>query len=80
MNHPADHSYEQGILFIAALVVFTSCLMLAQKRLSALVYLFAWQDLLLAIATPSLPRPLAGRPRFCQAAPSCLAKKERVQP
>jgi hypothetical protein len=51
VNHPADHSYEQGILFIAALVVFTSCLMLAQKRLSALVYLLAWQDLLLAVAT-----------------------------
>jgi hydrogenase-4 component E len=52
MNVLTSHSlYEQAILFIAALVVFTSFLMLAQKRLSALVYLFAWQGILVAAAT-----------------------------
>ncbi len=43
--------YEQAILFIAAMVVFTSFLMLAQKRLFNMIYLFAWQGLLLAITT-----------------------------
>ncbi len=52
MNNLIDHSlYEQAILFIAALVVFTSFLMLAQKRLSSLVYVFAWQGLLLGATT-----------------------------
>ncbi|MVF23742.1 formate hydrogenlyase [Methylocaldum sp. BRCS4] len=52
MNVLTNHSlYEQAILFIAALVVFTSFLMLAQKRLSSLVAVFAWQGLLLAATT-----------------------------
>lgn len=52
MNNLINHSlYEQAILFIAALVVFTSFLMLAQKRLSSLVYIFAWQGILLAATT-----------------------------
>ena len=52
MNDLVTHSlYEQAILFIAALVVFTSFLMLAQKRLSSLIYVFAWQGILLAVTT-----------------------------
>lgn len=52
INELVSHSlYEQAILFIAALVLLTSFLMLAQKRLSKLVYVFAWQGVLLAITT-----------------------------
>ena len=52
MNPLAHHPLEeQAILFIAALVIFTSFLMLAQKRLAGLVSVFAWQGLLLALAT-----------------------------
>jgi hydrogenase-4 component E len=52
MNTLVNHTlFEQSILFIAALVVFTSFLMLAQKRLSNLVLVFAWQGLLLAVTT-----------------------------
>jgi hydrogenase-4 component E len=52
MNTLINHTlYEQAILFIAALVVFTSFLMLAQRRLSALVFVFAWQGFMLAVAT-----------------------------
>ncbi|MGY6215203.1 formate hydrogenlyase [Methylolobus aquaticus] len=43
--------FEQAVLFLAALVVFTSFLMLAQRRLFPLVGLFAWQGLLLALTT-----------------------------
>ncbi|QFY44123.1 formate hydrogenlyase [Candidatus Methylospira mobilis] len=43
--------HEQAILFIAALIVFISFLMLAQKRLINLVLLFAGQGLLLSLAT-----------------------------
>ncbi len=48
IHHPLE---EQAILFIAALVIFCSFLMLAQKRLTSLVNVFAWQGLLLALAT-----------------------------
>lgn len=52
MNELVDHTlYEQAILFIAALVVFTSFLMLSQHRLRRLVLLFAGQGLLLATTT-----------------------------
>lgn len=51
MNIMQHTLYEQAILFIAALVVFTSFLMLAQKRLFSLIYLFAWQGLLLSLTT-----------------------------
>ncbi|MCU0734937.1 MAG: formate hydrogenlyase [Methylotetracoccus sp.] len=43
--------FEQAVLFLAALVVFTSFLMLAQRRLFPLIGLFAWQGLLLAATT-----------------------------
>ena len=52
MNVLITHSlFEQAILFIAALVIFTSFLMLAQRRLFALVFVFACQGLLLVLAT-----------------------------
>ncbi|MDD5035621.1 MAG: formate hydrogenlyase [Methylococcaceae bacterium] len=43
--------YEQAILFIAALVVFTSFLMLAQRSLFGLIYVFAWQGLMVSMTT-----------------------------
>jgi hydrogenase-4 component E len=42
---------DQGVLLLAALVVFTSFAMLVQTRLAALIDLFAWQGSLLATAT-----------------------------
>lgn len=64
MNALVTYSlYEQAILFIAALVMFTSFLMLAQKRLSSLVYVFAWQGLLLA-ATTGLAAYTQGNPHL----------------
>ncbi len=43
--------YSQGILVSAALVLFTSFVMLAQARLQPLIYAFAWQGALLSITT-----------------------------
>ncbi|MFO1418801.1 MAG: formate hydrogenlyase [Methylotetracoccus sp.] len=43
--------FEQAVLFLAAFVVFTSFLMLAQRRLFPLIGLFASQGLLLAVTT-----------------------------
>jgi hydrogenase-4 component E len=51
MPVPAHSIYEQAILSIAALVVFTSFLMLGQKRLSGMIRLFAAQGALLAATT-----------------------------
>ena len=43
--------YDQAILMSAALVLFTSFLMLAQARLLPLIHVFAWQGALLSITT-----------------------------
>ena len=43
--------YGQGILVSAALVLFTSFVMLAQTRIQPLIYAFAWQGALLSITT-----------------------------
>ena len=43
--------YEQAIIVFAALVLFTSFIMLAQSRVLPLIYAFAWQGALLAVAT-----------------------------
>jgi hydrogenase-4 component E len=43
--------YDQAILMSAALVLFTSFLMLAQARLLPLIHVFAWQGVLLSITT-----------------------------
>lgn len=42
---------EQWILTLAALILFTSFLLLAQARLVALIHTFAWQGALLCLAT-----------------------------
>ncbi len=43
--------YDQAIIVFAALVLFTSFVMLAQVRVLPLVYTFAWQGALLAVVT-----------------------------
>ncbi len=43
--------YEQAMLLLAALVLFTSFIMLAQARIVPLIHTFAWQGTLLAATT-----------------------------
>ena len=43
--------YEQAILVLAALVLFTSFALLAQTRMFTLIRVFAWQGTLLAVTT-----------------------------
>jgi len=43
--------YNQAIIVFAALVMFTSFIMLAQARMLPLIFAFAWQGALLAIVT-----------------------------
>lgn len=43
--------YSQAIIVFAALVLFTSFVMLAQPRIVPLIFTFAWQGLLLAVVT-----------------------------
>ncbi len=50
--HLTDLSlFSQGILVSAALVLFTSFVMLAQARIQPLIYTFAWQGVLLSVTT-----------------------------
>ena len=41
--------YSQAIILFAALVLFTSFVMLAQTRMVPLIFTFAWQGLLMEI-------------------------------
>lgn len=43
--------YEQAILFMAALILFTSFILLAQTRVVATIHAFAWQGALVGITT-----------------------------
>jgi hydrogenase-4 component E len=43
--------YDQAILLLAAIVLFTSFIMLAQPRIVPLIHAFAWQGVLLAVTT-----------------------------
>src|SRR3989344_2852469 len=43
--------YDQAILMSAAIVLFTSFIMLAQPRIVPLIHAFAWQGVLLAVTT-----------------------------
>ncbi len=51
MHLSALNLYGQGILVSAALVLFTSFVMLAQTRIQPLIYAFAWQGALLSVTT-----------------------------
>src|SRR4030067_3044110 len=43
--------YDQAILLLAAIVLFTSFIMLAHPRIVPLIHAFAWQGVLLAVTT-----------------------------
>jgi hydrogenase-4 component E len=51
MNLAQLSLYDQAIIMFAALVLFTSFIMLAQARVLPLIYAFAWQGVLLAVVT-----------------------------
>src|SRR4030066_1809852 len=51
MNLASLSLYHQALLVAAALVLFTSFMMVATARLRTLIYAFAWQRALLAIVT-----------------------------
>ncbi len=51
MNLASLTLYHQALLFAAALVLFTSFIMLATARILPLIYAFAWQGALLAVVT-----------------------------
>jgi len=43
--------YQQAILTLAAMILFTSFALLAQNRVLAMIHVFAWQGLLVALTT-----------------------------
>jgi hydrogenase-4 component E len=51
MNLSLLSLYEQAVLVLAALVLFTSFGLLVQTRVVGLIHLFAWQGALLALTT-----------------------------
>jgi hydrogenase-4 component E len=51
MSLAALSVYQQAIILFAALVLFTSFIMLSQARVMPLIFAFAWQGLLLAVVT-----------------------------
>jgi len=53
--------FDQAIILFAALVLFTSFVMLAQARVLPLIYAFAWQGVLLAVVT-ALVAYVSGHP------------------
>ena len=55
--------FNQAIILFAALVLFTSFIMLAQARVLPLIYTFAWQGALLAIVT-ALVAYVSGHPHL----------------
>ncbi len=55
--------YNQAIILFAALVLFTSFIMLAQARMLPLIFAFAWQGMLLAVVT-ALVALVSGHPHL----------------
>ena len=55
--------YDQAVLLFAAVVMFTSFVMLAQARIVPLIHTFAWQGTLLAITT-TLVAYVTGHPHL----------------
>jgi hydrogenase-4 component E len=43
--------YQQAILTLAAMILFSSFVLLAQNRVLAMIHVFAWQGLLVALTT-----------------------------
>ena len=43
--------YEQAVMLLAALVLFSSFVLLAQTRMLSMIHVFAWQGVLLSVTT-----------------------------
>jgi hydrogenase-4 component E len=66
--------YNQAIILFAALVLFTSFIMLAQARMLPMIFAFAWQGMLLAVVT-ALVALVSGHPHlYISAALTVLLK------
>ena len=70
---------EQGLLILAALVLFSSFVLLSQIRLVASIHAFAWQGALVA-ATTALVALVAGEPHLYLSAALTLALKALLIP
>jgi len=66
--------FDQAIIVFAALVLFTSFIMLAQTRVLPLIYTFAWQGALLAVVT-ALVAYVTGHPHLYVSAAITIALK-----
>jgi hydrogenase-4 component E len=66
--------FNQAIILFAALVLFTSFIMLAQARVLPLIYAFAWQGMLLAVVT-ALVAYVSGHPHLYISAAITVALK-----
>ena len=66
--------YNQAIILFAALVLFTSFIMLAQARMLPLIFAFAWQGMLLAVVT-ALVAFVSGHPHLYISAGLTVALK-----
>lgn len=71
--------YNQAIILFAALVLFTSFIMLAQARMLPLIFAFAWQGMLLAVVT-ALVAFVSGHPHLYISAGLTVALKVLLIP
>jgi hydrogenase-4 component E len=71
--------FDQAMLLFAALVLFTSFVMLAQVRIVPLIHAFAWQGALLAVAT-ALVAFVSGHPHLYLSAGLSFALKALLIP
>lgn len=79
MNIAAMSLFEQAVLVLAALVLFTSFMLLASQRLVALIRIFAWQGTLLA-ATTAVVAFVSGRHHLYISAALTLGLKALLIP
>jgi hydrogenase-4 component E len=80
MNSFADLSlYEQAIMMLAALVLFTSFSLLAQTRMINMIWVFAWQGVLLS-ATTALVALVSGQHHLYTSALLTLGLKALLIP
>lgn len=66
--------YTQSVMFLAAMIVFSSFVMLAQGKLISLVNLFALQGLLLALTTGMVAKALGYHHLFVSAVLTLILK------
>ena len=80
MNSFASLSlYEQAIMMMAALVLFSSFALLAQTRMLSMIHVFAWQGVLLS-ATTALVALVSGQHHLYTSALLTLALKAMLIP